>query len=139
MADVVGVGIVKDIFKTGIAIKDTVDTFHQNKEDCRDLQVLVATVMDILSRLQEMTRLTSHPAMCPSALVGIQGSLDAALKLVTKWQKKHGLHRFLMARDMAKQLRRVQDDIQRNINIGHFAATMELRIELTRITTTTVR
>ena len=81
----------------------------------REIEQLATRVSRILSRLQETE---SDPAM--------EKSLDRALKLVTTCQKRSAMHRVCAAGAMARKLRRVQDDILRQLMLGVFATTTQL-------------
>ena len=58
------------------------------------------------------------------ALEDLAESLQGALELVTKCQRKHVVRRFIGAGDMARELRLVQDDILRKVTIGSFATNV---------------
>ncbi|KAG2570692.1 hypothetical protein PVAP13_7KG042400 [Panicum virgatum] len=109
MADI-AFGSVAKIVEIALKIKEGVKTVKQNQEECRDIQRCVARVSALLKKLDEMTETMKDEAM-RDALEDLAESLEHALELVTECQRKHVFRLFLGAGDMAKELRRVQDDI----------------------------
>lgn len=64
------------------------------------------------------------------ALVGLEETLDRALKLIMECQEAHIIRRFFTAGDMSKELRRVQDDISQKMMLGLFAINVQTTIIL---------
>ncbi|CAL4990438.1 unnamed protein product [Urochloa decumbens] len=130
MADI-AFGSVEKIVKVGLAIKEAVDTVCQNQEECKEIQKVVASVSAILSQLQQ-AKVLKGPAV-DGALMGLEESLDRALKLVMECQEGHIVRRFFTAGDMSKELRRVQDDITQKMMLGLFAVNIQATIILTNL------
>ncbi|CAN6363647.1 unnamed protein product [Urochloa humidicola] len=128
MADI-AFGSVEKIVKIGLAIKEAVDKVRQNEVECQEIQKVVHRVSAILSQLQQ-TKMLKGPAV-DGALMGLEESLDRALKLVIECQEGHIVRRFFTAGDMAKELRRVQDDISQKMMLGLFAINVQATIILT--------
>ncbi|XP_062197006.1 uncharacterized protein LOC133899973 [Phragmites australis] len=129
MADL-ALGSVEKVFKAGVAIKEAVATARRNKKECRDIERCVSRVGALLSLLDETTELMKHPAMS-GPLEDLAESLEEALELITDCQERSVVRRFLLAGDVAKQLRRVQDDILRKLTLGNFATNVQITITLT--------
>ncbi|OQU85299.1 hypothetical protein SORBI_3004G212600 [Sorghum bicolor] len=125
------IGTAKQIVKMALAIRRAVQTVRRNEEECRDIEQLATRVSSILSQLLETAAAaaTSDPAM-DGAMAALERSLDRALKLVTSCQKRSTMHRVCAAGAMARQLRRVQDDILRQMVLGVFATTTQLTLSL---------
>ncbi|CAD6255869.1 unnamed protein product [Miscanthus lutarioriparius] len=119
------VGTTKQVVKIVLAIRTAVQTVRRN-EECREIEQLATRVSRILSRLQETE---SDPAM-DGAMAELEKSLDRDLKLVTTCQKRSAMHRICAAGAMARQLRRVQDDILRQLMLGVFATPTQLTLSL---------
>lgn len=122
MADI-AFGSVAKIVEIALKIKEGVKTVKQNQEECRDIQRCVARVSALLKKLDEMTETMKDEAM-RDALEDLAESLEHALELVTECQRKHVFRHFLGAGDMAKELRRVQDDIVRKLQLGNCATNV---------------
>ena len=120
------VGTAKQVVKIVLAIRTAVQTVRRNDEECREIEQLATRVSRILSQLQETE---SDPAM-DGAMAGLEKSLDRALNLVTTCQKRSAMHRVCAAGAMARKLRRVQDDILRQLMLGVFATTTQLTLSL---------
>jgi L1 cell adhesion molecule like protein len=123
------IGTANQIVKIALAIRRAVQTVRRNEEECRDIEQLATRVSSILSQLLETAAATSDPAM-DGAMAALEKSLDRALKLVTSCQKRSTMHRVCAAGAMARQLRRVQDDILRQMVLGVFATTTQLTLSL---------
>ncbi|CAL4982809.1 unnamed protein product [Urochloa decumbens] len=130
MADI-AFGSVEKIVKLGLAIKEAVNKVRQNEEECQEIQKVVHRVSAILSQLQQ-TKMLKGPAV-DGALMGLEESLDRALKLVMECQEVHIVRRFFTAGDMSKELRRVQDDISQKMMLGLFAINVQATIILTNL------
>ncbi|KAJ1276698.1 hypothetical protein BS78_05G234500 [Paspalum vaginatum] len=123
-------GTVEKIVRVGLAIKKAVETVRQNEVECQEIQELVATLMDILPLLQE-TAVMKHPAM-HRALVGLERTLNRALKLIADCQAKRNIAcRVLGSEDMSRKLRKVRDDILLRTVLGTFATTVHVSMTLT--------
>ncbi|KAJ1276683.1 hypothetical protein BS78_05G233300 [Paspalum vaginatum] len=120
MADI-ALGSVEKIVRVGLVTKKAVETVRQNEVECQEIQELVTTLMDILPLLQE-TAVMKHPAM-HRALVGLERTLNRALKLITDCQAKRNMAwRDLGSGDMSRKLRnKVHDDILLRTVPGTFA------------------
>ncbi|TVU23629.1 hypothetical protein EJB05_26005, partial [Eragrostis curvula] len=127
MADL-SLGGVEKIIKIGLAIKKAAATARQNKKECGDIEKCVGRVGSLLTLLNdEATELVRHPAIS-GPLEDVAESLDEALKLITDCQESSAVRRFLTAGDIAKQLRRVQEDIQRKLRVEQWANSVILII-----------
>ncbi|CAN6381341.1 unnamed protein product [Urochloa humidicola] len=124
------VGNVGTIVKLALQIKEAADTVQHNKRDCGEIAKLVVQNSALLKLLEERTEMTNDEVMC-KALEGLSESLEEALKLVTKCQEKHTILRFIGAKDMANELRRVQEDIDRKITQASFATSIHGSILMT--------
>ncbi|CAD6252751.1 unnamed protein product [Miscanthus lutarioriparius] len=112
MADL-ALGGLERIVKAGLKIKKAVETVHQNKKGCRDVQTCVARVTALLSWLKEGAMM-HHPSFT-GPLDDLAESMEEALELITDCQQRSALRHLLGARDMAKQLCRVQEDIHNKL------------------------
>nr|CAB3490510.1 unnamed protein product [Digitaria exilis] len=130
MADI-ALGGVERIFKAVMAIKEAVETVHQNKKDCHDIERCVDDVYALLSELHHETDMMKNPAM-RRPYDNLADSLEEALELIERCQGRNTLHRYLAAGDMAKQLRRVREDIVLKLMLGNFANSVQITITLTR-------
>ncbi|XP_039771590.1 uncharacterized protein LOC120639771 isoform X2 [Panicum virgatum] len=130
MADI-AFGSVEKIVKVGFAIKEAVDKVRQNKEECQEIQKVVARVSSILSQLQQ-TNMLKGPAV-DGALMGLEETLNRAVKFVMECQEGHIVRHFFTALDMSKELRRMQDDISPKMMLGLFAINVHTTIILTNI------
>jgi hypothetical protein len=133
MADVAFGGVGK-IFEIALKIKEAVKTVKQNQKECQDIQRCVARVSALLKRFDEVTTETMKDEVMRGTLEDLAETIQGALDLVTKCQRKHVVRRFIGAGDMAKELRQVQDDIVRKLTIGTFATNvLQLSITMTTI------
>ncbi|KAK3123381.1 hypothetical protein QOZ80_8AG0629730 [Eleusine coracana subsp. coracana] len=121
----IALGSVERIVKVALAIKEAVETVKQNAEECLDIERCVARVSALLKRLDETTE-TMKDEVMSHPLEDLADSVERALELVEKCQRKNKLGRFLGAGDMAKELRRAQDDILRKVTMGSFATNVQL-------------
>ncbi|CAO2148998.1 unnamed protein product [Urochloa humidicola] len=124
------VGNVGTIVKLALQIKEAADKVQQNKKDCCKIANLVVQHSALLKRLEEKTEMTNDAVLC-KPLEDLSESLEEALKLVTKCQEKHIVRRFIGAGDMASELRRVQEDIDRKIKDASFATSIHGNILMT--------
>jgi hypothetical protein len=85
----------------------------------------------ILSQLQQ-TNMLKGPAV-DGALMGLEETLDRALKLVRECQEGHIVRRFFTAGDMSKELRRVHDDISLKMMLELFAVNVQATTVLKNI------
>ncbi|KAK3126567.1 hypothetical protein QOZ80_7AG0558560 [Eleusine coracana subsp. coracana] len=117
MADMAFGGVEK-IIKIALAIKEAVNTVKHNKKECGgNIEKCVARCTALLKRLEEQTD-TMKDQVMHGPLEDVAESLEEALQLVTKCQRKHYVSHLWKAGDMAKELRRVQDDILRKLQVG---------------------
>lgn len=130
MADI-AFGSVEKIVKIGLKIKEAADTVRRNEEECQEIQKVVARVSAILLQLHQ-TKMMKGPAV-DGALLGLEETLDRALKLVVECQEGHIVGRFFTAGGMSKELRRVQDDISQKMMLALFAINVQATIILTNI------
>nr|CAB3490514.1 unnamed protein product [Digitaria exilis] len=130
MADI-AFSSVEKIVKIGLKIKEAADTVRRNEEECQEIQKVVVRVSAILSQLQQ-TKMMKGPAV-DGALIGLEETLDRALKLVVECQEGHIVGRFFTAGGMSKELRRVQDDISQKMMLALFAINVQATIILTNI------
>jgi L1 cell adhesion molecule like protein len=128
MADF-ALGSVEKIVKAAMAIKKAVQTVRQNEVECREIEELAATIMDILLLLQN-TAVMNQPAM-NRALDGLERTLNYALKLVTVCQGRNVACRLLGSGDISRKLRQVKDDILHKTVLGTFATTVRVTMTLT--------
>ncbi|KAK3126543.1 hypothetical protein QOZ80_7AG0558190 [Eleusine coracana subsp. coracana] len=131
MADI-AFGSVESIVKIALAIKDAVQTVKQNQKECSDIEKCVTRCSFLLQRLEVKTGITKDEAM-RYPLKDVAESLEDALQLVVKCQRKHYVSHLWKAADMAKELRRVQEDIVRKLQMGDFATNVHNTIMLTNI------
>ncbi|TVU23635.1 hypothetical protein EJB05_26011, partial [Eragrostis curvula] len=120
---------VQKIFEMVAAITEAVQTVRQNKKECEDIARCVASVSTVLTRLHQSTPMAADPAM-GGALGELAASLGRALELVRKCQRSSKVRRYVGAGDMAKELRRVQDDIDRKVTLASFAANVQTNVTL---------
>ncbi|TVT99527.1 hypothetical protein EJB05_55114, partial [Eragrostis curvula] len=126
MADI-ALGGVEKLVKVALAIKEAVETVKQNDKECRAIGKCATRCTALLSRLAEQTEMMHAP------LEDVAESLEEALELVKLCQRKHYFSRLWKAGDMAKELRRVQDDILRKVQLANFATTIQATVMLTDI------
>ncbi|TVU00213.1 hypothetical protein EJB05_54366, partial [Eragrostis curvula] len=116
-------GGVEKIVKVALAIKEAVETVKQNDKECRAIEKCAARCSALLKRLEEQTDTMNDEAM-RGPLEDVAEGLEEALELVKLCQRtrKHNkISQWWNAADMAKELGRVQDDILRKVQMGHFA------------------
>ncbi|TVU00214.1 hypothetical protein EJB05_54367, partial [Eragrostis curvula] len=130
MADV-AFGSLEKIVKVALAIKEAVETVKQNDKECRAIEKCATRCTALLKRLEEQTDMMKDAMRGP--LEDVAESLEEALELVKLCQRKHCFSHLWKAGDTAKELRRVQDDIVRKIQVGDFAAMVQATVMLTNI------
>ncbi|KAJ1256840.1 hypothetical protein BS78_K286300 [Paspalum vaginatum] len=117
MADV-AFGIVEKLIKLGLKIQEQANTARRNEQECQSLQQDVGTLIGVLSLLQRNNpEVISHPSI-KATLLGLEKSLDDELSLVTDYQPRNAVRRFLRAGHMSKQVRQVRNDIQWKMGIA---------------------
>ncbi|TVU41947.1 hypothetical protein EJB05_15508, partial [Eragrostis curvula] len=131
MADIAFSGVEK-IVKIALAIQEAVETVKQNNEECRAMERCATRCSALFKRLEEKTD-TMKDEVMRAPLEDVAESLEEALKLVKLCQQKHYSSHLLKAADMAKELRRVQDDIVRKVNVGDFATKTQATVRVTDI------
>lgn len=131
MADI-AFDCVEKIVNFALAIKDAVETVKQNMKECRGIEKCADRSSALLKRLEEQTDMMKDKVM-RDVLEDVAESLEEALALVIKCQQKHYVSHLWKAGDMAKELRRVQDDIVRKIQLGDFATNVQTTIMLSNI------
>ncbi|CAO2150066.1 unnamed protein product [Urochloa humidicola] len=112
------VATVEKIVKIGLKIKDAVDTVRKNEDECREIRKRVLRFSAILSQLQQTGRMKDSPALSD---------------LVTACQERSSIRRLVSAGDLAKQLRRVKDDILNKVMLASFAINAHTTILLLTI------
>ncbi|XP_062181802.1 uncharacterized protein LOC133886088 isoform X2 [Phragmites australis] len=133
MAEII-VGNVGTIVSVALKIKEAVETVQQNKKECCAIAKCEDRVSALLKWLEDGTKIPMNTAMC-DVLEDLAESLEEALGLVTECQQRHIISRFFGAGDMAKELRRVQEDIMQKI----MQASLAINIHVTIIMTTHVQ
>ncbi|CAL4990493.1 unnamed protein product [Urochloa decumbens] len=123
---------VEKIVKLGLAIKEAVDTVRHNEDECREIRKRVLRFSDILSQLQQTGMVNDSPAMS-GALEDLEESLHQGLELVMACQERSTIRRLISAGDLAKQLRRVKDDILNKVMLASFAINVQTTIVLLTI------
>ncbi|CAL4985544.1 unnamed protein product [Urochloa decumbens] len=126
------VATVERIVKIGLKIKDAVDTVRHNEDECRDIRKRVLRFSAILSQLQQTGMVNGSSAMS-GALEDLEETLEQALKLVAACQQRTTIRRLIAAGDLAKQLRRVKDDILNKVMLASFAINAHTTIVLLTI------
>jgi len=121
MADIT-LGSVESVIKVALKIRAAVKTVRQNEEECKDIELMVATIIDILLSLQVMAL---KPATHRS-VKALENELNEALKVVTNCQEKPTFwHRLFTARDMARRLARVKHEIHDKVSVCNLAFSVE--------------
>ncbi|KAL6653725.1 hypothetical protein ACP70R_008649 [Stipagrostis hirtigluma subsp. patula] len=123
------VAAVEKIVRIGLKIKEAVDTVRQNEKVCHEITKRVLRFSDILSQLQQTGMVDDNPAMS-GALEDLEETLQEALQLVRACQERHVVRRFFAAGDLARQLRRVKDDILNKVMLASFAINAHATIVL---------
>ncbi|CAO2145029.1 unnamed protein product [Urochloa humidicola] len=126
------VAAVEKIVKLGLVIKEAVDTVRHNEDECREIRKRVLRFSSILSQLQQTGMMTDSPAMS-GALEDLEESLHQGLELVMACQERSTIRRLVSAGDLAKQLRRVKDDILNKVMLASFAINVQTTIVLLTI------
>ncbi|TVU41950.1 hypothetical protein EJB05_15512, partial [Eragrostis curvula] len=131
MADIAFGGVEK-LVKVALAIHEAVKTVKQNSKECCAIEKCATRCTALLKRLEDQMD-TMMDEVMRAPLEDVEESLDEALELVKLCQRKHYFSRLWKAGDMAKELRRVQDDILRKVQVGDFATAIQATIMLTDI------
>ncbi|XP_022685135.1 putative receptor-like protein kinase At4g00960 isoform X2 [Setaria italica] len=122
MADIAFRSLGK-IIEAALKIKEAVETVKHNDRECREIERCVARVSALLERLEQTTETMKDPAMS-GPLEDLAESVEKALELVSECQQQR--HTFTVLRlwsasNMARELRQVQEDIVRKLQLGTFA------------------
>jgi len=121
MADIT-LGSVDSVIKVALKIRAAVKTVRQNEEECKKIELMVATINDILLSLQAMAL---KPATHRS-VKALENELNEALKVVTNCQEKPTFgKRLFTARCMARKLARVKHEIHDKVSMCKFAISVE--------------
>lgn len=123
------VASVEKIVRIGLKIKQAVDTVRKNEEVCREITKRVLRFNDILSQLQRTGMLDDNPAL-GGALEDLEEALERALELVMACQERSSIRRLITARDLARQLRGVKDDILNKVMLASFAINTNTTVML---------
>lgn len=116
---------VLKVFKAVRGIYAAVATDRRNHKDYRGIMMCVDRVRTIMFCFQGARELATHPVMT-LVLDDLAGSLDEALELIQRCQgRKSKIHRLIVARETAKDLRRVEKDIDQKLQMGIFAGVMQ--------------
>ncbi|CAO2142699.1 unnamed protein product [Urochloa humidicola] len=126
------VATVEKIVKIGLKIKDAVETVRHNEDECREIRKRVLRFSTILLQLQQTGMMNDSPALS-GALDDLEETLQHALELVTACQERSTIRRLISAGDLAKQLRRVKDDILNKVLLASFAINAHTTILLLTI------
>lgn len=131
MADI-ALGSVEKILKIVLKIKEGVETVKQNQKECHNIKTCATRVGAVLKDLNEKTETMRGEGM-DDVLEDLAKCLEHALDLITECQQKHIIRRFLGARDMAKELGRVHNDIVMKLQLGTFATIVHTTVMVTNI------
>ncbi|CAL4978918.1 unnamed protein product [Urochloa decumbens] len=123
MAGIAFSGVGK-IIEIAFKIKEAVKTVKHNEEECRNIERYVARVTAVIKCLDDDTMETMKGEAMRGALEDLAVSLERAFELVTECQRKDIIRRFFGAGAMAKELHRVQNDIERKLQLGNFATNV---------------
>ncbi|OQU83966.1 putative receptor-like protein kinase At4g00960 isoform X2 [Sorghum bicolor] len=129
------VGSLERIIKVGLRIKAAVDTVRRNAVVCQEIRRRVLRFSAVLSQLQQTGAMDDSPAM-GVALYELEETLQRALELVTACQDQDRrttsgiVRRLLGARNLARQLRAVKDDILNKVMLASFAINAHTTILL---------
>jgi len=131
MADVLvsGMGTIVSIV---LQIKEAVEMVHQNKQECRKISTCVDTNSGILKYLVENTDITKVEVM-RCALEDVKTSFKEALEVVKQCQTKQVFWCFILAKDMAKDLDRVQREIGQKMQLAVVCSAVQGAAVATRI------
>jgi len=121
MADIT-LGSVESGIKVALKIWAAVKTVQQNEKECKAIEAMVATIIDILLSLQVMAL---KPATHRS-VKALENELNEALKVVTNCQEKPTFWlRLFTARRMARRLARVKHEIHDKVSVCNLAISVE--------------
>lgn len=121
------------IVSLGIAIKRAVDTAKRNKKECKRVEGTVGHVcglMQMLSMSEPHVAMLQHPCIA-GALDNVVDTLEEALELVTKCQKKNSLMKFVTATGTARKLQRVQEELLRKVSLCTLTVTTMSAVSMT--------
>lgn len=136
MADI-AFGGVKNIVDIALKIKEAVKTADENKKECRAIGKCVDACSKLLQKLENDTEIMKSNDIC-EALLDVKDSFNEALELVNSCQQGHGvgiscwryMSNLWKADDLAKQLKKVKEDISLHMVVANFAAGVDVRIEM---------
>jgi len=124
-----GMGTIVSIV---LQIKEAVEMVHQNEQECRKISTCVDTNSGILKYLVENTDITKVEVM-RCALEDVKTSFEEALEVVKQCQTKQVFCRFILAKDMAKDLDRVQREIGQKMQLAGVCSAVQGAAVATRI------
>ncbi|CAD6338182.1 unnamed protein product [Miscanthus lutarioriparius] len=113
------VSIVQPIIDLALKIKEAVETFRHNREDCRKIGELVATVRAVAESLRKSMEEEEDGgvgALVGGALKALKQALERAWDFVVACQRKNAVLRALEADAVAEKLRRVCLDVSLNLS-----------------------
>lgn len=116
-----GMGTIVSIV---LQIKEAVEMVHQNEQECRKISTCVDTNSGILKYLVENTDITKVEVM-RCALEDVKTSFEEALEVVKQCQTKQVFCRFILAKDMAKDLDRVQREIGQKMQLAGVCSAVQ--------------
>lgn len=112
------------------AITEAVRTVRRNRDECEDIAKCVASVSSVLHPMYRSTLAVAMDPAMRGALDDLKVSLSRALDLLSDCQERRKVPRFLRSGDMARELRRVKEDIMGKVTLGIFAANVQTNITL---------
>jgi len=121
------ISVARKIMEVALKIEEAVETVRQNERECREVARCAARVGVLLERLDHTptTETTMKDPAVSGPLEDLAESVEKALELVNEChcQQEHAtfLRRLWSADDMARELRQVQEDIGRKLQLGTFA------------------
>jgi L1 cell adhesion molecule like protein len=125
MADI-ALGSLGKIIEAALKIKEAVETVKQNDKECREIERCVTRVTAVLKEHDQQTKATMDGPAVSGPLEDLAESVEEALRLVRRCQQQRHTFAFLLclcwsADTMARELRQVQEDIVRKLQLGTFA------------------
>jgi len=112
--------IVQSILQLVLMVNNMVGTFRHNKEDCHIITELLNRVRAVVEGLSIAEDNSVSDALS-DVLNGLEEALKRAMKDIKACQKKNIVLSIIQVDDIANMLRRVQDDLSRNLNVAAFA------------------
>ncbi|KAJ1276680.1 hypothetical protein BS78_05G233100 [Paspalum vaginatum] len=113
--------IIISIIKLAVNVKKAVDTVGSNREECRRIRRLVATVRTVVEGMMKRTPKAMEDEGMVQSLRGLEDALERSLELVVACQKMNVLRGGIEAGDVADKLRQVYQDISTNLILVNLA------------------